>query len=152
MASNDDQKMKLFTQAAHLDDHFSQPNFQLGHMLFAKKDYKTAAPWLAKVSKGDSHFLEAAFLRGICKYYQSDFDGAVDQFRMVSAEIPLNEVFNNLGAALSRKNDATATENFNKALEGDQGDPDYWFNVGYSLWKQVENHRARGRQFPAPLS
>jgi Flp pilus assembly protein TadD len=105
-------------------------------MLFRKKDYKTAAVWLAKVSKGDSHFLEAAFLRGLCKYYQSDFDGAVDQFRMVSAEIPLNEVFNDLGAALSRKNDAAATENFNKALEGDQGDPDYWFNVGYSLWKQ----------------
>jgi tetratricopeptide (TPR) repeat protein len=136
MASNDDQKMKLFTQAAHLDDHFSQPNFQLGRMLFAKKDYKTAAPWLAKVSKGDSHFLEAAFLRGICKYYQSDFDGAVDQFRMVAGEIPLNEVFNDLGAALSRKGDPAATENFNKALDGDQGDPDYWFNVGYSLWKQ----------------
>ena len=148
MASNDDQKMKLFTQAARLDDHFSQPNFQLGRMLFAKKDYKTAAQWLAKVSKGDSHFLEAAFLRGICKYYQSDFDGAIDQFRMVSGEIPLNEVFNNLGAALSRKNDPSATDNFNKALEGDQADPDYWFNVGYSLWKQgkfalaAENFRA----------
>lgn len=136
MASNDDQKMKLFTQATRLDDHFSQPNFQLGRMLFAKKDYKTAAPWLAKVSKGDSHFLEAAFLRGICKYYQSDFDGAIDQFRMVAGEIPLNEVFNDLGAALSRKGDPAATENFNKALDGDQGDPDYWFNVGYSLWKQ----------------
>jgi hypothetical protein len=36
MASNDDQKMKLFTQAARLDDYFSQPNFQLGCMLFAK--------------------------------------------------------------------------------------------------------------------
>jgi tetratricopeptide (TPR) repeat protein len=136
MAPGEDQKMKLFTQAARLDEHFSQPNFQLGRMLFRKKDYKTAAVWLAKVSKGDSHFLEAAFLRGLCKYYQSDFDGAIDQFRMVSAEIPLNEVFNDLGAALSRKSDAAATENFNKALEGDQGDPDYWFNVGYSLWKQ----------------
>lgn len=136
MASNDDQKMKLFTQAARLDEHFSQPNFQLGRMLFAKKDYKTAAQWLAKVSKSDSHFLEASFLRGICRYYQNDFDGAIDQFRMVLDEIPLNEVFNDLGAALSRKNDPSATENFNKALEGDQGDPDYWFNVGYSLWKQ----------------
>jgi tetratricopeptide (TPR) repeat protein len=136
MASDDDQKTKLFTQAARLDDHFSQPDFQLGRMLFAKKDYKTAAQWLAKVARGDSHFLEAAFLRGICKYYQNDFDGAIDQFRMVADEIPLNEVFNNLGASLSRKSEPSATENFNKALEGDQGDPDYWFNVGYSLWKQ----------------
>ncbi len=136
MASNTEQKIKLFTQAAKLDEHFSQPNFQLGRLAFAKKDYKTAGQWLAKVTKGDSHFLEAAFLRGICKYHDNDFDGAADQFRMVANEIPLNEVFNNLGAALSRKNDPAATEHFNKALEGDQADPDYWFNVGYSLWKQ----------------
>lgn len=136
MAASVDQKVKLFTQAARLDDHFSQPNFQLGRIAFAKKDYKTAGAWLAKVSKGDSHFLEAAFLRGICHYYQDDFDGAIDLFRMVAGEIPLNEVFNDLGAALSRKDDPAATENFNKALEGDQADPDYWFNVGYSLWKQ----------------
>lgn len=136
MASGEDQKVKLFTQAARLDQNFSQPNYQLGRIAFDKKDYKTAGQWLAKVSKSDSHFLEAAFLRGICKYQQNDFDGASDQFRMVAAEIPLNEVFNDLGAALSRKNDPAATENFNKALEGDEGDPDYWFNVGYSLWKQ----------------
>ncbi len=137
MASGEDQKVKLFTQAARLDEHFSEPNFQLGRMAFGKKDYKTAGLWLAKVSKGDSHFLEAAFFRGLCKYYQSDYDGAIDQFKMVAAEIPLNEVFNDLGAALSRKNDnASATQDFNKALEGDETDPDYWFNVGYSLWRQ----------------
>lgn len=136
MASNTEQKIKLFTQAAKLDEHFSQPNFQLGRLAFGKKDYKTAGQWLAKVTKGDSHFLEGAFLRGICKYHEGDFDAAADQFRMVANEIPLNEVFNDLGAALSRKNDASATEQFNKALDGDQGDPDYWFNVGYSLWKQ----------------
>jgi tetratricopeptide (TPR) repeat protein len=136
MASTDEQKLKLFTQAAKLDDHFSQPNFQLGRMFFAKKDYRTSQQWLAKVTKGDSHFLEAAFLRGICKYYDGDFDGAIDQLKMVSSEIPLNEVYNNLGAALSRKNDPAATENFKKALDGDDRDPDYWFNLGYSLWKQ----------------
>jgi tetratricopeptide (TPR) repeat protein len=136
MASSEDQKLKLFTQAARLDEHFSQPNFQLGRIHFAKKDYKTAGQWLAKVSKGDSHFLEAAFLRGICRYHEGDFDGAIDQFRMVADEIPLNEVYNNLGAALSRKNDPTAADNFKKALDGDEADPDYWFNLGYALWKQ----------------
>jgi tetratricopeptide (TPR) repeat protein len=136
MASTEDQKVKLFTQAARLDEHFSQPNFQLGRITFRKKDYKAAEQWLSKVTRPDSHFLEAAFLRGICKYYQNDFDGAIDQLRMVASEVPLNEVYNNLGAALSRKNDPTATDNFRKALDGDEADPDYWFNVGYSLWRQ----------------
>lgn len=135
-ATNPDQKLKLFRQAALLDDHFSQPAFQLGRMLFQKKDYKVSDQWLVKVARTDSHFLEAAFLRGICLYYEGNFDDAIDQFRLVASEIPLNEVYNDLGAALSRKNDPAATDNFNKALQGDEGDPDYWFNVGYSLWKQ----------------
>jgi tetratricopeptide (TPR) repeat protein len=136
MATSEDQRLKLFSQAARLDDHFSQPNFQLGRMLFGKKDYRTAGQWLSKVSRGDSHFFEAAFLRGICKYHEGDFDAAIDQLKIVSAEIPLNEVYNDLGAALSRKNDPAATDNFKKALDGDEGDPDYWFNYGYSIWKQ----------------
>jgi tetratricopeptide (TPR) repeat protein len=136
MATNPDQKMKLFSQAVRIDEHFSQPNFQLGRMLFAKKEYRGAGQWLAKVTRGDSHFLEASFLRAICRYYDGDFNGAIEQFRQLATEIPLNEVYNNLGAALSRRSDQAASENFTKALEGDEADPDYWFNVGYFLWKQ----------------
>ncbi len=136
MSGNREQQEKLFAQAVRLDDHFSQPNFQLGRISFLKKDYRTAASWLAKVTRNDSHYMEASFLLGICRYYENDFDGAIQQFRMVAAEVPLNEVYNNLGAALSRKNDSAALENFSKALEGDEGDPDYWFNTGYALWKQ----------------
>lgn len=136
MASNSEQKMTLFGRAIRIDDHFSQPAFQLGRILFLKHDYKTAGQWLARVTAGDSHFLEAAFLRAICRYHEGDFEGAATQFRSVAAEVPLNEVYNNLGAALSRRNDPSALENFSKALEGDEADPDYWFNTGYALWKQ----------------
>ena len=136
MSGNPEQRTKLFTQAARLDEHFSQPNFQLGRMLFVRKDYKTAAQWLEKVTKNDSHFEEASFLLGICRYQQGDFDSAAKQFRTVLAELPLNEVYNDLGAALSRRDDPAAGENFRKALDGDDGDPDYWFNLGYFLWKQ----------------
>lgn len=136
MSTNPDQRMKLFAQAARLDEHFSQPDFQLGRMLFGRKDYKTAAMWLERVTKTDPRFDEASFLLGICRYQQGDFDSAAKQFRMVLTEMPLNEVYNNLGAALSRKNDPAAADNFRKALEGDDTDPDYWFNLGYVLWKQ----------------
>jgi tetratricopeptide (TPR) repeat protein len=135
-AANADQKLKLFQQAAKLDDHFSQPAFQLGRMYFQKKDYRTADQWLMKVTRADPRFLEGSFLRGICLYYENSFDDAIAEFRLVADDLPLNEVYNNLGAALSRKNDPTATETLDKALQGDESDPDYWFNVGYSLWKQ----------------
>lgn len=146
MSARPDLRMKLLTEAARLDDHFSQPNFQLGKGLFAKKEYKAAAPWLARVAPGNSHSMEAAFLLGICRYYEGDLDAAVKQFRMVLAEVPLNEVFNNLGAALSRRGDlAVADENFHKALEGDEGDPDYWFNLGYALWREGQFAQAADR-------
>jgi hypothetical protein len=68
MASSPDQKTKFFTQAARLDDRFSQPNYELGRMLFAKKDYHGASAWLAKVTRADSHYMEASFQLGICRY------------------------------------------------------------------------------------
>jgi tetratricopeptide (TPR) repeat protein len=145
MSSNPEQKLKLLSQAARLDDKFSQPNFQLGRIYFVKKDYKTAGQWLARVRQNDSHFMEGSFLLGICRYYEGDFDAAVRQFTLVAAEVPLNEVYNNLGAALSRRNDPAALADFRKALDGDQADPDYWFNVGYSLWKNGQFAQAAER-------
>ncbi len=149
-ASNTDLRIKFFTQAARLDDHFSQPNYELGHILFTRRDYRGASGWLLKVTRSDSRYMEASFLLGICRYYVGDFDGALRRFRMVAAEVPLNEVFNNLAATLSRMNDASAAEGFRKALEGDEGDPDYWFNYGYALWKLGEYSKAAD-QFRAVL-
>jgi tetratricopeptide (TPR) repeat protein len=150
MASGAEQKEKFFTQAARLDERFSQPNYALGYMLFAKKDYRGAAMWLPKVTRADSHYMESSFQLGICRYYEGDYDAAIRLFRMVSGEVPLNEVFNNLAAALSRRNDASAAEGFKKALEGDEGDPDYWFNYGYALWKLGDYAKAAD-QFRAAL-
>ncbi|MDQ6708770.1 MAG: tetratricopeptide repeat protein, partial [Acidobacteriota bacterium] len=141
LASKPEQKQKLFTQAAHLDERFSEPCFQLGRIFWEKKDYHSASQWLTKVNRGDSHYLDAMFLLGLTRYHQGDFVGAASQFQLVAAQAPLNEVYNNLGAAQSRRNLPEAIDNFKKALEGDEADPDYWFNEGYALWK--------GRSFDA---
>ncbi len=136
LAVSPEQKHRFFTQAVRLDERFSQPAFQLGRMLADKKDYRVALGWLERVDRTDSHYLEAQFLLGICRYYTSDFAGAEAAFRLVSQSAPLNEVFNNLAAAQSRQNEAETIDNFAKALEGDSADPDYHFNLGYALWKR----------------
>ena len=67
---------------------------------------------------------------------RSDFKGAEQAFQVVAASVPLNEVYNNLGAAQAQRNDsAAAGASFRKALEGDDADPDYHFNLGYTLWR-----------------
>jgi tetratricopeptide (TPR) repeat protein len=76
--------------------------------------------------------------------------GAQAAFQTVSLAVPLNEVFNNLGAAESRRNLPEAIENFRKALAGDDSDPVYHFNLGYALWRQ-RDFTAAAERFRAVL-
>jgi len=136
LATSAEQRHRFFTQAARLDEHYSQPCFQLGRIYWERKDYKVAGGWFQRVTRTDSHYFEAQFFLGLCRYYNGDFPGAEQAFQTVAAEVPLNEVFNNLGAAQDRRNNAgAASTNFEKALEGDSADPDYHFNLGYALWR-----------------
>jgi tetratricopeptide (TPR) repeat protein len=136
LATSDEQKHRLFTQAARLDERFSQPAFQLGKIYLEKKEYPIAAGWLEKVNRTDPHYLEGQFLLGLSRFYRGNFADAETSFEMVAASVPLNEVYNDLGAAQSRGGRLPmAAENFRKAIEGDSSDPDYHFNFGYALWK-----------------
>jgi tetratricopeptide (TPR) repeat protein len=136
LASSPEQRSRFFTQAARLDEHYSPPCFQLGKSYWEKKEYKTSAGWFARVAQADPRYLEAQFFLGLCRYYNGDYAGAEQSFETVAAQVPLNEVYNNLGAAQARQNkSAAAIASFTKALEGDSADPDYRFNLGFTLWR-----------------
>ncbi|MGC9952069.1 MAG: tetratricopeptide repeat protein [Bryobacteraceae bacterium] len=141
LAANPEQQHRFFMQAARLDAQYSQPCFQLGKSYWSKKDYRVAAGWLGRVRRGDPHYLEAQFFLGLCDYQMGDYTAAAKCFDTVAASVPLNEVYNDLGAAQTRSNLTAAIESFRKALEGDDTDLDYRFNLGYALWK--------AGQFPA---
>jgi Flp pilus assembly protein TadD len=156
LSANPEQRQRLFAQAARLDEHYSQPCFQLGKLYWEHKDYRQAAGWLDRVAKSDPHYLEAQFFLGLCKYQTGDFAAAEHCFRTVSTAIPLNEAFNNLGVAEARRHDTVgAMANFQKALEGDNSDPDFHFNLGYTQWRAgqfseaVESLRAATARNPA---
>lgn len=92
----------------------------------------------------DRRYLEAQFFLGLCRFYNGDYAGAEHSFALVAEQVPLNEVWNNLGAAQARqkKTDA-AVSSFDKAIDGDSADPDYRFNLGFTQW--------RAGQFPAAV-
>jgi len=144
LAATPEQRHLFFTRAARLDEHYSQPCFQLGKIYWEKKEYKIAAGWLERVTAPDPHYLEAQFFLGLCRYNIANFSGAESCFQTVAESVPLNEVFNDLGAAEARRNETeAAVASFRKALEGDSADPDYHFNLGYTLW--------RAKQFAAAV-
>ena len=152
LSSNPEQRHRYFTQAARLDAHYSQPAFQLGRIYWEKKDYKIAAGWLERVARTDPHYLEAQFFLGLCRYSSGDFKGAEQSFQTVLAVLPLNEVYNDLGVVESQLNDyAAAAANFRKALEGDDTDPDYHFNLGTALWRSGQ-YAAAAESFRNALS
>jgi tetratricopeptide (TPR) repeat protein len=145
MAASPEQKHRLFTQAARLDESFSQPCFQLGRLLFASKNYKVAAGWFERVPSASPHFLEAGFFLGLCRYQLGEYDKAIASLLMVVQSLPLNEVWNDLGAAQSRRNLPESAESFRKASEGDPHDPTYLFNLGYALWKNGKFEEAASK-------
>ena len=119
------QKLKYFSQAVRLDPEYSHGNFELGRLHFQRKSYRPAADLLQKVAVSDVH---SSARRLSCSAWR-DSIWAISRrrsahFSSVAQQVPLNEVLNNLGAAQSRLNQqATAIDNFKKALEGDSSDP-----------------------------
>jgi tetratricopeptide (TPR) repeat protein len=149
LSTSAEQRHRYFTQAARLDEHYSQPCFLLGKIYWEKKDYRVAAGWLERVSRTDPHYLEAQFFFALSKYSSGDLTAAEQSFQTVAAAVPLNEAFNNLGVVQSLRGDYSgAAAHFRKALEGDDADPDYHFNLGSALWRAgqfnpaVESFRA----------
>jgi tetratricopeptide (TPR) repeat protein len=152
LSTSAEQRRRFFTQAARLDAHYSQPCFQLGKAYWANKEYKAASGWLERVTRSDPHYLEAQFFLGLCRYHDGDFAGAEQAFQLVAASVPLNEVYNDLGAAQDRRNNAAAAmASFRKALDGDTSDPDYHFNLGYAQWRSGQ-YDAAAESFRAVLA
>lgn len=151
LAASTDQKHKLLTTAARLAPGYSQPCFQLGKLnLFTLKNYQAAAGWLQKVSPADYHYREALFHLGSARFFTGEFAAAAQALRTLADIVPLPEVLNNLGAALSRQSDPSASDYFLKAIETDPSDPNFYFNAGYALWRRG-NFPAAADQFRASL-
>ncbi|HLY17553.1 MAG TPA: tetratricopeptide repeat protein [Bryobacteraceae bacterium] len=150
LAADPEQQRRFFTEAARLDESYSQPCYQLGKSYWDKKDYRTAAGWLGRVKHSDTHYLEAQFYLGLCSYHTGDYTAAAKCFETVAASVPLNEVYNDLGAAQSHGNVTAAIESYRKAVEGDSTDPDYHFNLGNALWKAGQ-YAAAAESFRAAL-
>jgi tetratricopeptide (TPR) repeat protein len=132
------EKEKYFVQAARLDPDFSPAAYELGKTHFARKEYREAANWLEHVGPAEDHYREATFLLGYARYQAGDFEAARKAFQTIAEKVPIGPVWNNLGAAESRLNLPQAADTFRKALEQDPSDPDYHFNLGYSLFKKGE--------------
>ena len=104
----------------------------LGREDFNAQKYEEAAASFARVNPNDPDALEASFYRGLSLLYFGAYPQAQESFANVARELPLAEVLNNEGVALSRQG-KDATSLFVQAAAADPGGADYHFNLAVSL-------------------
>jgi len=115
-----------------LNPGFSPAWMALGREDYNGQQYQQAAEAFDKVDRGGPDGLEAGFYRGLSLLFSGDYPHAEQAFAGVARILPLGEVENNEGVAMSRQgHDGTAL--FVQAASTDPNAADYHFNLAVSL-------------------
>jgi tetratricopeptide (TPR) repeat protein len=138
MSNNPEQQEKWFFQATKLDPQFSNATFDLGRLYLSQGNFSRAMGALERVPATDIRYGEARFNMGLAAFRSGEYGGANAYFHEVAKQYPLSEIYNNIGAAENELNQPAAIDDFRRALEGDQNDPVYIYNLCLAL---VKNNR-----------
>lgn len=116
------------------------PNYVAALLALGKEQYSTrnfddAAATLAKIPPSNPEALEANFYIGLARFNSANYGAAASAFEFVASRLPLPEVVNDQGVALSRQGkDAVAL--FQRASTADPSDEDYHYNLSIALYRQ----------------
>ncbi len=124
-------KVEFLTAAARLDPAAHRAAFALGKYYFDQKDYSNSVFWLSKMNSHDEDYLNSLFLRGVDDFLLGQNQQAEDAFKTLAGQMPLDEVWNDLGVLEIRRGDyAGALASFQRSYQGDPADEVYSFNLG----------------------
>lgn len=131
LATDRDSKVQFLSAADRLNPADHRAAFALGDYYFSQKDYQDSDFWFSKLDRKDANYPTSLFLRGVDDFMLGENKDAESAFLALSEQIPLNEVWNNLGVLEARRADyEDALANFERAYAGDSSDPDYAYNLG----------------------
>lgn len=135
LATDAESRVRLLREADRLDPRDHRAAFELGRYYFEQKDYANSAVWFRKIDEADPHYLESLFHLGVDEFFLGHGPAAEKAFASLAPQIPLNEVWNNLGVMQARRGRySEAWVSFKRAYDGDRTDPDFCFNLGACLW------------------
>jgi len=144
-----EERLKRLKAAVALVPDYAAALLALGKEQYAVRDYAAAAATLAKVPPGDRLALEANFYLGLARFNNANYAGAEEAFGFVVSRLPLPEVVNDQGVALSRQGkDAVAP--FERAMEADPSNEDYHYNLALALFRRGDTASA-SREVEAAL-
>jgi len=132
-----DERLRHLNQSVKLSPEFSPAWMALGREDFNAQQYEQAAEAFARVVRDDPKLqgpdaLQAGFYRGLALLFSGNYPKAEQAFGGVARVLPLAEVVNNQGVAVSRQgHDGVAL--FRQAVASDANAADYHFNLAVSL-------------------
>jgi tetratricopeptide (TPR) repeat protein len=131
-APTSDERLKRLQAAVAETPDYTAALLALGKEQYAALQYEAAAATLAKVPSTDRVSLEAGFYRGLARFNIAKYAEAQTAFAFVASRLPLPEVVNDEGVALSRQN-KDAAPLFQQVIAADPNDADYHFNLAVAL-------------------
>jgi tetratricopeptide (TPR) repeat protein/TolB-like protein len=126
------ERQRHLEQAVKLSPGFGPAWMALGREDYNQQQYTEAAEAFAKVDHNGPDGLEAGFYRGLSLLFSGDYAPAAQAFADVARVLPLAEVVNNEGVAVSRQG-KDGTSLFIQAAAADPNAADYHFNLALSL-------------------
>lgn len=143
LAQDNATKIAFLSTAARLNLSDHRAAFALGQQYFQQKDYADSAYWFQKLDDRDANYLQSVFLRGVDDFFLGSNAAAEAAFKSLTGQLPLNEVWNNLGVFEARQGDyEAALASFQRAYQGDPTDPGYSYNLGACYSSLQQYHQA----------
>ena len=134
-ASTSAEALERLKTAVAAAPNYAAALLALGKQQYLARDYASASATLAKVPLSDPQALEANFYLGLARFNAANYAGAYTAFEFLASRLPLPEVVNNQGVALSRQGkDAVAL--YQRASAADPSDEDYRYNLAIALWRR----------------
>jgi Tfp pilus assembly protein PilF/TolB-like protein len=143
------ERLKRLQAAVTLAPNYAAALLALGKEQYTERDYEAAAATLAKVPTGDPLALEANFTIGLARFNSAKYAAAEQAFTFVATRLPLPEVVNDQGVALSRQG-KDGFEQYQRASQADPSDEDYHYNMAVALFRRGDTAGAQ-REVDAAL-
>ena len=138
--------MDYLNAALEKQPSFDRARLALWDVYDEQGDHDRALAAVEPVAADSPYGRRARFLAGLSQIYLKKYDEAFATFKALADLQPTPNVLNNLGVVQLRRGGTAQTGQptyyFNKAADGDPGDPDYLFNLGYAYFQDRDPQAA----------
>ncbi len=141
-SANPAERLQRLQAAVKVSPDYAPALLALGKQQYTDRNYADAATTLSKVPKNSPLALEAGFYLGLARFNTTNYAAAESAFAFVADRLPLPEVVDDQGVALSRQG-KDAVPLFQRATTLDPSDEDFHYNLALAFFRRGDTTSAQ---------